>query len=590
MELRWNLDKIYLSFESEEYKNDMQKCDQMIATINEWIGVNLRSKEDAVSKIEEYLCLKSEVMSLLENLMNYAFLIMNVDAHDADAHEYWARIQSKESELTVSHIKFQKWLSSLEDLDQMISKSKVLEQYRFYLFEQVKKVQFLLSDEEEVMISKMANTGWKAWNQLQSRLTSGITIELMVDGEEQIYSLGEVKRLVDDHPEWANEIYQAKVKAYEKVSVSVAACLNGIKGEVLTICQLKGYRSPLEKSLQDFRIQESTVQAMISVIEKSISHFKDYYRKKAELLGFEHSLPLYARYRPVAENCMKFTFAEARDYIVNKFRTYSNSLADFTEKVFAEQWIDAESREGKAHYGFCINFHPGKESRIMYNFNGTFSDVAGLAHEIGHAYQFSCLAHQVPFLNREYTPPVSETASIFAETIVRNEALQDATEEAKLAILDMTIAINSALIFQSYIDFTFESKLLEHRKNHSLSVDELCNLYREVVSDTCGDSIDAKYIDGYSWVTNPLYYWVDFNFYNFTYAFGLLFSKGIYAEYLKQGDTFVEKFDQMLAATGKKSVEDLALMLGLDLSSEEFWENSLKLLEEEIELFLQLAD
>lgn len=590
MKLRWNLDNIYSSFDSEEYKSDMQKCDQMIARMDEWIKENLQSKEDAVIKIEEYLLLKSEMMSLLEKLMCYAFLIMNVDAQDAEASGHWARMQNKESEVTASHVKFQKWLGSLEDLDQMISKSMVLEQHRFYLFEQVKKVQYLLSDEEEILISKMANTGWKAWNQLQSKLTSGMTVELMVDGEEKSYSLGGVWHLVDDHPECADEIYQAKVKAYEKVAVPVAACLNGIKGEVLTICQHKRYLSPLEKSLQDFRIQESTVKAMFSVIEKSMPHFKDYYRKKAELLGFEHNLPMYARYRQVAENKIKFTFAEARDYIVNNFRSYSDSLADFAEKVFAEQWIDAEPREGKAHYGFCINFHPIKESRIMYNFNGTFSDVAGLAHEIGHAYQFSCLAHQVPFLNREYTPPVSETASIFAETIVQNAAIQNAGEEVKLAILDMAIAKHSALIFQSYIDFTFEFKLFEHRKNYSLSVDELRNLYREVVSETYGDSIDSKYIDGYSWIINPLYYWADSNFYNFTYAFGLLFSKGIYAEYQKQGDAFVEKFDQMLAATGKKSVEDLALMLGLDLASGEFWENSLRLLKEEIELFLQLVD
>ena len=54
--------------------------------------------------------------------------------------------------------------------------------------------------------------------------------------------------------------YEAEIKSYKKVEEAVAAALNGIKGEVLTVCELRGYKSPLEMTLIDSRMDEKTLE------------------------------------------------------------------------------------------------------------------------------------------------------------------------------------------------------------------------------------------------------------------------------------------------------------------------------------------
>jgi oligoendopeptidase F len=90
------------------------------------------------------------------------------------------------------------------------------------------------------------------------------------------------------------------------------------------------------------------------------------------------------------------------------------------------------------------------------------------------------------------------------------------------------------------------------------------------------------------WVVKPHYYYASANYYNFPYAFGLLFAKGLYAEYLKRGTKFIEEYDQLLSITGKKSIADVTATMGIDIRQADFWRSSLKIIEEDIETFIAL--
>ena len=91
------------------------------------------------------------------------------------------------------------------------------------------------------------------------------------------------------------------------------------------------------------------------------------------------------------------------------------------------------------------------------------------------------------------------------------------------------------------------------------------------------------------WLCKGHYYEASLNFYNFPYAFGLLFAKGLYALYLKDGDAFVEKNDKLLSLTGKATIEDVVAFMGIDISDKSFWEDSLKLIKNDIETFISLS-
>ena len=91
------------------------------------------------------------------------------------------------------------------------------------------------------------------------------------------------------------------------------------------------------------------------------------------------------------------------------------------------------------------------------------------------------------------------------------------------------------------------------------------------------------------WTWKPHYYSGGLSFYNFPYAFGLLFSTGLYATYQQRGQPFVKDFMNLLASTGEAPAADLAARFGIDIKTRTFWEDSLKIVEKRVERYCELA-
>jgi pepF/M3 family oligoendopeptidase len=590
MDMRWNLDKLYTSFESKEYVEDLEKLDELIKDFTDWSEKNLNLPEDAANKIETYLNKLINLTNVFTKLISFASLTSAVDAKNESALKYLDKLQMKYAETTKSFYQFKRFIASIEALDEIIESSQFLKEHRFYLNEIKLSTKYMLSQEEEVLISKMKNTGSKAWAKLQNMVTSTLLVDIEMDGELKKLPLPVVRNMAYSADKTLRKkAYEAELESYKKIEDTSCACLNGIKGEVITLCNLRGYKSPLEETLIKSRMDEKILKAMFTAIEESLPVFHKYFRKKAELLGHKNGLPFYDLFAPVGKINRTFTYEEAREYVVNNFRTFSDKLADFADHAFESQWIDAEPREGKSGGAFCSNLHPIKESRIMANFDGSFSNVITLAHELGHGYHGSCLTEE-SILNTSYPMPLAETASTFCETIVVNAALEEVGEEEKLSILESSLQDAGQVIVDIYSRFLFEDAVFERRKDHFLSVKELKDLMIEAQKKAYGNGLDHEYLHPYMWVNKSHYYSAERNYYNFPYAFGLLLSKGLYAKYLEDRKSFVKKYDEFLRETGKNNIADVVKIMDIDVYSVDFYRNSLKLIEEDIEKFIELAD
>ncbi|OEF98078.1 oligoendopeptidase F [Vulcanibacillus modesticaldus] len=588
MNMRWSLDALYTSFDSDQFKSDLEKSIEKITEIKEWVGVNFKDKENAGKKVEQYLNMLNSNYNLFSRLHSYAGLTLSVEAKNEKALGILEKLEEMITELTEPNVIFQKFLGSLENLDEIISSSKVLEEHRYYLKEIVQNNKYTLSEDQEVLIAKMKNTGSNAWSKLQYLLTSTLLVDIEINGEQKQLPLSVVRNMAyDKDKKLRKTAYEAELRAYKKIEESSAACLNGIKGEVITLAKMRGYESVLEKTLIDSRIDQEVLEAMLSAIRESLPTFHKFYRKKAELLGYSSGLPFYELFAPLGNVDMEYTYEEAKDFIVTNFRTFSDKLADYAERAFNDGWIDAEPREGKMGGAFCANIHAIKESRILANFTGSFNDVTTLAHELGHGYHGSCLTDE-SYLNSNYPMPIAETASIFCETIIKNAAIQKATKEQVFSILENDISDAGQVIVDIYSRYLFETEVFKLREEASLSVNKLKEIMLKAQKEAYGDGLDHQYLHPYMWACKPHYYDADYNFYNFPYAFGLLFAKGLYAEYLKKGDSFVKEYDKLLSVTGKKSIVDVALIMNIDIRSVDFWKNSLNLIEKDIEAFINM--
>ncbi|MGG1659764.1 M3 family oligoendopeptidase [Brevibacillus sp. NRS-1366] len=590
MDMRWNLDVLYTSFDSPECKEDWGKLCSEMDEVKSWAGQNLHSHEDAVAKIETYLTKITSVLQTQGRLYAFAELTASVDAKNSQALQLVEKIQNQAVEMVEPEVLFQKWLGSLDNLDELIKQSKQLETHRYFLTELSEKSKYMLGEKEEIILAKMKNTGSNAWTKLQEMLTSTLLVDITVEGEAKQLPLPVVRNMAyEKDANVRKNAYEAELAAYKKIEESSAASLNGIKGEVITVAKLRGYESPLDKTLKDSRMDKETLDAMLTAMRESLPSFHKYFRKKAELLGHENGqLPFYDIFAPVGEADMRFSYQEARDFIVKHFGSFSEKLANYAARAFDNKWIDAQTREGKRGGAFCYNLHMVGESRIMANYTGSYNDVSTLAHELGHGYHGECLVEEA-FLNSDYPMPIAETASILCETIIANAALAKATPDEAFAILENDISGSSQVIVDIYSRYLFETALFARRENGSLSVNELKELMLQAQKDAYGEGLDQSVLHPYMWVCKPHYYSADFNFYNFPYAFGLLFAKGLYAEYLKRGAAFIEQYDQLLSVTGKLSIADVAAIMDVDVRSADFWRNSLALIGKDIETFVQLA-
>lgn len=589
MQMRWSLDSLYTSFDSEAFQSDVTKCDALIADINNWASHNLNSLENATKKIEEYLKKGIDLDNLIDRILNYANLTISVDATNQTALRYIEKFEEKLTELTEADVTFRKWLGKIANLEEVINSSEFISQFSFYLKEIELKNKYLLKENEELIIAKLKNTGSGAWSKLQEFITSTLLVDIELNGELKQLPLPVVRNFAYNKDSLIRKTaYAAELKAYEKIQDSSAAALNGIKGETITLCNMRGYKSPLEEILIASRLDEETLTVMISAMKDSLPAFRKYFRKKAELLGHKNGLPFYDLFAPVGEADMTYTYEEARAFILKNFATFSTKLSNYAKEAFEKEWIDAEPREGKRGGAFCSKVSSLKESRIMSNFTGSFSDVSTLAHELGHGYHNSCLFKEQIY-NMHVPMPLAETASIFNETIIAHAALKDATKAQAFTILENDIQGSAQVIVDILSRYIFETELFEDRKESSLSVSELNELMLDAQRQTYGDGLDEKFLHPSMWVCKPHYYYADANFYNFPYAFGQLFGKGLFAEFLKRGDEFVKEYDNLLAVTGKHTILDVAKMMDIDLHSEAFWKSSLKLIEADIDKFISLC-
>ncbi len=583
MNMHWDLNPLYESFDSKLFKDEMEKLDSISKDIVKWAENSLKNYDDTRNKIEHYLKYSIESDYLLDKLYRFIHLTIAVNSTDENARKYSDIIKEKVSFLTKPEVMFMKWMKKV-DVEKEAENSELIREHIFILNEIKEKSAYMLSEDEEILISDMKRTSSSAWSMLQNSLISELTAE--IDGKELPIAI--VRAMSNDvSAEKRRKGYDAELKAYKKIETPSSFCINSIKGEVISLSKKRGYKSPLQMTLINSRMSEEILNTMLKAIKRKLPIFRKYLRKKAEILGYKNGLPFYDLDAPMGKSDRKFTYEEAREFIVTNFRTFSNRLADFADNAFENRWIDAEPRKGKRGGAFNSGLHSIKQCRILCNFNNRFTDVMTLAHELGHGYHGSRLYDESP-LNASYPMPIAETASIFCETIIMDAALKNAEGEEKIALLENRISDANRLIVDIYGRFLFESELFKRRENASLGVKELKEIMMNAQKEAYGNGLDPEFLHPYTWANKPHYYLASRNYYNFPYTFGFLFSMGLYAMYIREGDKFVDKYDEILRNTGKHEIKDITAMVGIDITKESFWNESLNIIEKYIEEFLEL--
>jgi pepF/M3 family oligoendopeptidase len=583
MQKTWDLSILYGGFDTPEFKSDLEALSAAIGdAVSAAENLEKLSHKEVVSG---YIDVSERISLYAGKIMIYSNLRYSANTSDTEAASTMGRVMGMMSAIAAPSAKISKAIAGFDDLDEIIESDAKLAEHSYILKNIKRDSRYLLGDGEETVFAKMNISGASAWSDLQSTLTSNV--KAVVDGKE--VTLSSVRNMAyDKDASVRKKAYEAELKCYDGIKESVAFALNSIKLQVLSECELRGYASPLDKALYTSRMKKETLDALMGAMEEYMPYFRKYLRAKAKALGHEGGLPWYDLFAPMGKSDKTYTVEEAREYLLSIFSGFDSELHDMVKCAFDNAWIDFYPREGKVGGAFDCGVPLAKESRVLTNFDGSFSDIVTLAHELGHSFH-DRQVFKNSILNQDYSMPVAETASTFNEVLVMNEAIANAkTKDEKIALIEGQLMDACQIICDIYSRYTFEASVFRNRPTEFMNADRMCELMLEAQKKAYGDGLDENVLHPYMWLCKSHYYSGGLSFYNYPYAFGGLFARGLYAKYKKEGAQFVKTYKEMLRSTSVMDIEECALIAGIDLTKRDFWREGLKTIAEEIDEFCQL--
>ena len=583
MKTNWDLTVFYKDFDDPEFKDDLARLPKEIDAFTAAIAA---PAEDEVKKLVSLVHQEEALSNLFERLSLMIGLTLSVDANNKAANAAMAPLMRAVMGSSLASNAFSRYLASLENLDAIIDADDELKARAFALREAAEDAKHQLPEALEKPVLKMQLSGGEAFSQLRDKLDA----TLLVDYDGKQIPLSAVRALAyDGDADTRRRAYEAELASYKKIELPMSFCLNNLKAEGETMAALKGYKGVLDMALAHSRMDEKTLEAMWTAIREALPELREYFKAKGRLLGHENGLPFYDLFAPVGQSTRTYTVEEARALLLDLFGKFCPEMGEMMRTAFDEGWIDMYPREGKSGGAFCSGYYAKNISRVMTNFAGSASDVSTLAHELGHAFNNRMLHHK-PIMMTETPMPLAETASTFNETLLISQLLKTATQEEELTLLDSCLTEQTQTMVDIYSRFLFEQKVVAAQADHALDVDELKETMLWAQEQSYGDGLDPEYRHPYMWACKSHYYSTGVHFYNFPYAFGGLFARGLYARYEKEGEAFVPVYCDLLSRFGSDTIANVTASVGIDVTTPDFWREAVESVLVQVRRFVELAD
>lgn len=583
MKTNWDLTVFYKDFDDPEFKDDLARLPKEIDAFTAAIAA---PAEDEVEKLVSLVHQEEALSNLFERLSLMIGLTLSVDANNKAANAAMAPLMRAVMGSSLASNAFSRYLASLENLDAIIDADDELKARAFALREAAEDAKHQLPEALEKPVLKMQLSGGEAFSQLRDKLDA----TLLVDYDGKQIPLSAVRALAyDGDADTRRRAYEAELASYKKIELPMSFCLNNLKAEGETMAALKGYKGVLDMALAHSRMDEKTLEAMWTAIREALPELREYFKAKGRLLGHENGLPFYDLFAPVGQSTRTYTVEEARALLLDLFGKFCPEMGEMMRTAFDEGWIDMYPREGKSGGAFCSGYYAKNISRVMTNFAGSASDVSTLAHELGHAFNNRMLHHK-PIMMTETPMPLAETASTFNETLLISQLLKTATPAEELTLLDSCLTEQTQTMVDIYSRFLFEQKVVAAQADHALDVDELKETMLWAQEQSYGDGLDPEYRHPYMWACKSHYYSTGVHFYNFPYAFGGLFARGLYARYEKEGEAFVPVYCDLLSRFGSDTIANVTASVGIDVTTPDFWREAVESVLVQVRRFVELAD
>ncbi len=508
----------------------------------------------------------------------YASLRFATDTADPERGALLQAMQERATEIETKLLFFELEWAALDDerADELLA-GDGLDFCRHYLRAARRYRPHLLTEPEERILAEKSIASQSAWGRLFGELVSALRIRL--DGGEVTLDVA-LSRLLDADRDTRRAAAGAVSEALEPGLRTRAFIYNTLVHDKAVEDRLRSYPHWLAGRNLSNEASDESVMALIEAVRRRYDIPQRWYVVKAKLLGIDR-LCDYDRSAPVLREDITFSFGAAREMVVDTYDSFSPEAGRLAQRFFDEHWVDAPVRPHKRGGAFCAYTVPTVHPYVMLNFTARRRDVLTMAHELGHGLHAALAQPQGVF--HQSTPlTLAETASVFGEALVFGRMLTEADDDdSKLALLAERIDGAIATVFRQMAMNRFEHLVHTRRRAEGeLSVDRICELWVETQSELFGDSVEIT--DGYRMWWSYVPHFINSPGYVYAYAYGQLLALSAYSHYLEEGDSFVPRYLELLAAGGSRNPEELGAIIGIDLADPGFWDSGLTLVEQQL--------
>ena len=581
-EVAWDLSDLYAGPDDPALDEHLAEAERGAAAFRERYHGQVGELD--AKRLAEAVAEHERIDSIGARIGTFAYLRFATNMADPERGALLARIQEKGAQLQTQLLFFGLEWAALEDgqAEELLA-SPELEQWRHHLRSLRKFRPYLLTEPEERIVTEKSVTGSSAWSRFYSEQLSAIRVEL--DGGR--LSLEEaMSRLYSPDREVRSETAAAVTEALEPGLRTRTYALNTILLDHATEDRLRGY--PTWVSARNLA-NETTDEAVQALVDATVARYdlvQRYYRLKARLLGLER-LAHWDRMAPLTSDDAKTPWPEARRIVVDAYAGFSAEAGEIVDRFFTESWIDAPPRADKSNGAFCATTVPGVHPFILLNYTGEKRSVLTLAHELGHGLH-GVLAQPLGLYNSDTPLTTAETASVFGEALTFKVLLAAEDDpRGRLDLLTRRIEDAIATVFRQIAMNRFEDRIhTERRTAGEIAPDRFGELWLETQGAVFGNAVET---DGYRSWWSYVGHFAAVPGYVYAYAYGFLFALSVFRAWEREGDALVEPYLDLLRAGGSRPPEELARMVGLDLTDPAIWSAGLDALEDEIDEAERLA-
>ncbi len=577
--LLWDTTALYPSPDAPELDRDLQEA---ISRAREFRAryvdhIATLNAADFLEALTSYEALQE----LVAKPQAYAYLLFAADSSN-DINKRLSQRATEFGNLIARELLFfDLEIIQLDDpLFQSLITDPLLTGYRHYL-ESIRRFRpHTLQEREETLLKRKALTGVDAFTRLFDELSASFTFTLEMDGEMREFTGDELLGLLHHHDAGVRErAFSLFLQRHEENGIVYGAVFNNIALDHGQDMELRNYQTPMEPTNLGNELPTEVVERLMLVSEENYPLARDYFRLKARLLN-QPRIKNSDIYAPVGETSRRYTFADARNLVLDAYGMAHPEFREIVVSFFADRRIDALPRPGKSGGAFCMGMTPNLPPFVLMNFTGNLRDVATLAHELGHGLHF-VLAGCQTMLNYHPPLPLSETASVFGEMLLTRHLLEKEKDRTvKVALLCAKIEDIIATTFRQNVLTRFEERLHLERQEGLVTAPRICDLWWEENAKLYGDAVEM--IPHYRWGWSYISHFIHARFYCYSYVFAELLVLSLYRKYLEEGQAFIPTYREILVSGSSRSPAETVAPAGIDLAAPDFWQKGYDYLSEMI--------